>query len=91
MINKLKTPLLDEMASKEENPLFPIARKKHNEQFLTWDFDFLHMTPESENTFILGFCGGVGYASDMFAQQINQLRDKIKELEGIKAPTLERQ
>lgn len=66
---------------KEENPLFPIARKLHNEHFLTWDYDFLHMTPESENTFILGFCGGVGHASDIFSKQLSDFQLKLKGME----------
>lgn len=70
---------------KEENPLFPIARKLHNEHFLTWDYDFLHMTPESENTFILGFCGGVSHASGIFSKQISELQKSFDELEVISA------
>ncbi|MES2287358.1 MAG: hypothetical protein V4547_16820 [Bacteroidota bacterium] len=76
---------------KEENPLFPIARKLHNEHFLTWEYNFLHLTPENESTFILGFCGGVGHAASIFSKQIEELQIKVKELESIKAPTLERQ
>lgn len=93
MSSKLKTPLLDELSqpAKEENPLFPIARKRHNEQFLTWEYNFLHLTPENENTYILGFCAGVGHASDIFSKQIQELMAKVKELESKQAPTLERQ
>lgn len=68
---------------KEENPLFPIARKQHNEAFLTWEYNFLHMTPENENTFILGFCGGVGHASGIFSKQIEEMQGKLKELNRI--------
>lgn len=91
MNKKLETPLLDSIQQKEENPLFPIARKRHNEQFLTWEFDFLHMIPENENTYILGFCAGVGHASGIFSKQIEEMQQKLKELESEKSPTLERQ
>lgn len=71
-----------------ENPLFTIARKKHNEQFLTWEFDFLHLTPENENTYILGFCAGVNHAASIWQIQIESLQNKVEELEKMQAPTL---
>lgn len=89
---KLATPLLDELQNEQgENPLFKIARKQHNEAFLTWQYDFLHMTPENEKTFILGFCNGVSYATGIFSKQIEEMKQKLKELQDEKAPTLERQ
>lgn len=74
-----------------ENPLFAIARKKHNEQFLTWEFDFLHLTPENENTYILGFCAGVSHTSAIWQIQIEALQKKVEELQKQQTPTLERQ
>ena len=68
-----------------ENPLFPIARKAHNEAFLTWEYDFLHMNQPNENTFILGFCGGVSHASGIFSKQISELQKSFDELEVISA------
>ena len=71
-----------------ENPLFPIARKKHNEQFLTWSFDFLHLTPENESTYILGFCAGVNHAASIWQLEIEMLQKKVEELQKLQAPTL---
>jgi hypothetical protein len=71
-----------------ENPLFTIARKKHNEQFLTWEYDFLHLTPENENCYILGFCGGVSHAASIWQIQIETLQKKVEELEKMQSPTL---
>lgn len=77
--------------TKAENPLFPIARTKHREAINSNDFDFLANTQANENTFTLGFCGGVGYASDLLNKQILELQQKVKDLEAMKSPTLERQ
>ena len=74
--------------NKNENPLFAIARKKHNQQFLTWEYDFLHVTPENENTYILGFCGGVSHAADIWKIEIEMLQKKVQELERLDAPTV---
>ena len=70
------------------NPLFSIARKLHNKQFLTWEYDFLHMTPENENCFILGFCGGISHAASIWQIQIEALQKKVEELEKQQAPTV---
>ena len=69
--------------TKAENPLFPIARTKHREAVNTNDFDFLTQTPANENTFILGFCTGVGHASEKFSKQIQEMQQTIKELKAM--------
>lgn len=80
------------MKTKQENPLFDIARNKHLEQRLSLDYDFLQLNEGNENTYILGFCAGVSHATSIFEKQIQGLRDKITELTGVgAAPTLERQ
>ncbi len=41
----------------------------HNKDLLSGDFNFLHFTPENENTYKLGFYRGVNYAAALLKLQ----------------------
>lgn len=64
-----------------QNPLFAIAVQKHTENHRSAEYDFLTDTPSNKNTFTLGFCNGVSYASDIFSKQIATLQRQVAELQ----------
>ena len=77
--------------TKTENPLFPIARQKHYNDYVSCDFKFLNDHDDNEDTYTLGFCRGVSHATETWQKQIEQLQTKVRELEALQAPTLHRQ
>ncbi|MES2382422.1 MAG: hypothetical protein V4538_15350 [Bacteroidota bacterium] len=69
-----------------ELDLHLMAIKSHNRNFLTFKYPYLHMTPENERTYELGFLAGIMYATG----EMNKLHEK-QELERQASPTLNRQ
>jgi hypothetical protein len=77
--------------TKTENPLFPIARQKHYNDYASCDFKFLNDHDDNEDTYTLGFCRGVSHSTEIWQKQIGLLQQRVKELESLQAPTLTRQ
>ena len=70
-INPQKQAQNDEDTKMED--LSVIARKSHNNNFLTWQYEFLHLTPENEATYELGCMAGVMYATGKLQRQTDKI------------------
>jgi hypothetical protein len=73
-INFLKLKKMDTTVT--ENPLFAIAREKQKEDLRSGEYVFL--LNDTEETYVLGFCRGVAYATEQTQKLITMFEEKIK-------------
>ena len=69
--------------SEETNPLFAIAKGKHQDNINEGGYDFLNDGEDNQLTFTLGFCNGVSHATAIFQAQIAELQNKVAELQKL--------
>ena len=68
---------------KEQNPLIKMAIRAHTDAVLSGKYPTLHMTPESETAFCIGYLAGMDYAVDTWDDNLKQIQHQIQQ-----APTL---
>ena len=65
----------------EGNPLFIIASDHHSKDLIDKDFE-LNNGKESKNTYTLGFCRGVAYATALHSKSLEEMRNIVTELQN---------
>jgi hypothetical protein len=74
---------------KEQNPLIKMAIRAHTDAVLSGKYPTLHMTPESETAFCIGYLAGMDYAVDTWEDNLKQIQNQIQQAPQIEqAPTL---
>lgn len=68
---------------KEQNPLIKMAIRAHTDAVLSGKYPTLHMTPESETAFCIGYLAGMDKAVDTWEAELKKLENSLEE-----APTL---
>jgi hypothetical protein len=68
---------------KEQNPLVKLAIKAHTDAVLSGKYPTLHMTPESETAFCIGYLAGMDKAVDTWEAELKKLENSLED-----APTL---
>ncbi len=69
--------------AKEQNQLVKQAIRSHTDAVLSGKYPTLHMTPESEIAFCIGYLAGMDYAVDTWEVELKKLENSLEE-----APTL---
>lgn len=70
----------------EVNPLIKLAVKSHTKDMLSGKYGCLHMTPENESTYCIGYLAGMNEALKTWEQELSKLQQTVEQ-----CPTLFRQ
>lgn len=70
----------------DTNPLVKLAIKSHTNAMLSGKYKCLHMTPESEQTYCIGYLAGMDEAMKTWQKELEKLQAIVKD-----CPTLFRQ
>lgn len=72
--------------SQEQSPLIKLAIKSHTAEMLSGKYSCLHMTPENEATYCIGYLAGMNEAMETWQKELDKLQRTVQE-----CPTLFRQ
>lgn len=70
----------------ELNPLIKLAIKSHTKDMLSGKYSCLHMTPENESTYCIGYLAGLHEATKTWEKELEELQETVN-----RCPTLFRQ
>lgn len=70
----------------ELNPLIKLAIKSHTKDLLSGKYGCLHMTPENEATYCIGYLAGLNEATKTWEKELEELQETVN-----RCPTLFRQ
>lgn len=63
----------------ELNPLIKLAIKSHTKDLLSGKYGCLHMTPENEKTYCIGYLAGMLEAMNTWQIELDKIQEKIND------------
>ena len=61
----------------ELNPLIKLAIKSHTKDMLSGKYGCLHMTPENESVYCIGYLAGMNEALDTWQNELDKLQQTV--------------